>query len=207
MKKSKFEFKDDRSFKEKAISFFQSLLFWKGRKKGIIHTRNITLDDLRAVFFPKDFHEKYKYLGSVPWNEEGDIFKAMEPLVIFLDYKAKPKWCPRWFLRFLQLFGDDNSIVRVRNRRLSNLKRKLTKGFMIWDYKTKWTEYDLRISVSGTDQIQDLADAIEHKVYSDGYREDLADQIKELDPNTNFDKGYCTENLKKELDRLENIKQ
>ena len=207
MKKSKFEFKDDRSFKEKAISFFQSLLFWKGRKKGIIHTRNITLDDLRAVFFPKDFHEKYKYLGSVPWNEEGDIFKAMEPLVIFLDYKAKPKWCPRWFLRFLQLFGDDNSIVRVRNRRLSNLKRKLTKGFMIWDYKTKWTEYDLRISVSGTDQIQDLADAIEHKVYSDGYREDLADQIKELDPNTNFDKGYCTENLKKELDRLENIKR
>jgi hypothetical protein len=205
MKKSKFELKDDRSFKEKATSFLQSLLFWKGRKKGIIHTRNITLDDLRAVFFPKDFHEKYKYLGSVPWNEEGNIFKAMEPLVIFLDYKAKPKWCPRWFLRFLQLFGDDNSIVRVRNRRLSNLKRKLTKGLMIWDYKTKWEWYDLRISVSGTDQIQDLADAIEHKVYSDGYREDLADQIKELDPNTNFDKGYCKENLKQELDRLENI--
>jgi len=205
MKKSKFYTKDTRSFKQKATSFFQSLLFWKGRKKGIIHTRNITLDDLRAVFFPKDFNEKYKYLGSVPWNEEGDIFKAMEPLVIFLDYKAKPKWCPRWVLRFLHLFGSDNSIVRVRNRTLHNLGRRLTKGFMIFDYKTKWEYYDLRISVSGTDQMQDLADAIEHKVYSDGYREDLADQIKELDPDTKFDKGHSIESLKTELERLETI--
>lgn len=202
-KKSKFEFKDNRSLKEKVSNFLQSLLFWKGRKKGVIHTRDITLDDLRAVFFPKDFNEKYKYLGSVPWNEEGDIFKAMEPLIIFMDYKAKPKYCPRWVLRFLHLFGSDNSIVRVRNRTLHNLERRLTKGFMIFDYKTKWEYYDLRISVSGTDQMQDLADAIEHKVYSDGYREDLADQIKELDPNTNFDEGYCIENLKAELDRLE----
>jgi hypothetical protein len=53
--------------------------------------------------------------------------------------------------------------------------------------------------------MQNLADAIEHKFYSDGLREDLADQIKELDPNTNFDKGYTTKMLKEELDRLENI--
>jgi len=204
--KSVFYFKDDRSFKQKAIDFSQSLLFWRGRKKGIIHTRSITLDDLRAVFFPKDFYEKYMYLGSVPWNAEGAIFKAMEPLVIFMDYKARPKWCPRWFLRLLQLFGNDNSIVRVRNRRLSNLKRMLTKGIQLTDYKTKWYDYDLRISVYGTDQMQDLSDAIEHKFYSDGRREDLADQIKELDPNTKFDKGYSTESLKTELDRLENIK-
>jgi hypothetical protein len=204
--KSKFYLKDNRSFKQKAIDFSQSLLFWRGRKKGIIHTRNITLDDLRAVFFPKDFYEKYKYLGSVPWNAEGNIFKAMEPLVIFMDYKAKPKLCPRWFLRFLQLFGNDNSIVRVRNRTLSNLKRALTKGIQLTDYKTKWEWYDLRISVYGTDQMQDLADAIEHKFYSDGRREDLADQIKDLDANTKFDKGYTTESLKTELDRLENIK-
>ena len=206
MKESKFNYKDTRPFKEKAISFSQSLLFWKGRKKGIIHTRDITLDDLRAVFFPKDFNEKYKYLGSVPWNEEGDIFKAMEPLIIFMDYKAKPKYCPRWVLRFLHLFGSDNSIVRVRNRTLHNLERRLTKGFMIFDYKTKWECYDLRISVSGTDQMQDLADAIEHKVYSDGFREDLAEQIKELDPQTKFDKGYTTESLKQELNRLEDDK-
>lgn len=203
MSKSKFgPFKDNRPLKERAIDFFKSLLFWKGRKKGIIHTRDITLDDLRAVFFPKDFYEKYQYLGSVPYNELGDIFKAMEPLVIFMDYKAKPKWCPRWVLRFLHLFGSDNSIVRVRNRSLHNLERRLTKGITLFDYKTKWEWYDLRISVYGTDQMQDLADAIEHKFYSDGLREDLADKIKELDPNTKFNKGYATDSLKEELDRL-----
>jgi len=179
------------------------MIIFKGKKHKHIHTRDIHLDDIRAVFFPKDFYEKYRYLGSVPWNEEGAIFKAMEPLVIFMDYKAKPKWCPRWFLRFLQLFGDDNSIVRVRNRTLSNLKRRLTKGIQLTDYKTKWEWYDLRISICGTDQMYDLSDAIEHKFYNDGLREDLADQIKELDPNTKYDKGYTIDSLKKELERLE----
>lgn len=204
-KKSKFEFKDNRPFKDKIINLSQSLLFWKGRSKGIIHTSNITLDDLRAVFFPKNFNEKYKYLGSVPWHAKSSIFKAMEPLIIFMDYKAKPKWCPRWILRFLHLFGSDNSIVRVRNRTLHNLEKRLTKGFMIWDYKTKWTDYDLRISVSGTKQMQDLADSIERKFYSDGYREDLANQIKELDPTTKHHSGYSIDSLKTELDRLETL--
>jgi hypothetical protein len=204
--KSKFEFKDNRPFKDKAIDFSQSLLFWKGRSKGIIHTRNITLDDLRAVFFPRDFEEKYSYLGCIPYGK-GDIFKAMEPLVIFMDYKAKPKLCPRWFLRFLQLFGNDNSIVRVRNRTLSNLKRRLTKGIQLTDYKTKWYDYDLRISVYGTDQMQNLSDAIEWKFFNKGRRESLAEQIKELDPNTKYTSGYDTDSLKEELDRLENIKQ
>ena len=206
MKDSKFYLKNNRTFKEKTTNFLQSLLFWRGRKKGIIHTRNITLGDLRAVFFPKDYQEKYSYLGCVPWNEEGDIFKAMEPLIIFMDYKAKPKWCPRWFLRFLQLFGNDNSIVRVRNRTLSNLKRRLTKGIQLTDYKTKWYDYDLRISVYGTDQIQDLSDAIEWKFFNKGRRESLAEQIKELDPNTKYNAGYDTDSLRDELDRLENIK-
>jgi hypothetical protein len=181
----------------------KDMVIFKGKKYKFIHTRDITLDDLRAVFFPKDFYEKYKYLGSIPWREEGDIFKAMEPLVIFMDYKAKPKWCPRWFLRFLQLFGDDNSIVRVRNRHLSNLKRKLTKSIQLTDYKTKWEWYDLRISICGTKQMYDLSDAIEHKFYNDGLKEDLADQIKELDPDTKFDSGFSTSMLRVELERLE----
>jgi hypothetical protein len=203
-KKSKFYIKDTRTFKERASDFSQSLLFWRGRSKGIIHTRNIEWSDIRAVFFPKDFYEKYQYLGSIPYGD-GDIFKAMEPLVIFMDYKARPKWCPRWFLRFLQLFGNDNSIVRVRNRRLSNLKRKLTKGIQLTDYKTKWEYYDLRISVYGTNQMQDLSDAIEHKFYSDGRRQELAEQIKELDPNTKYNSGYSIDSLRNELERLETI--
>ena len=202
MKNSKFYIKETRSFKQRVCDSYRSMLFWKGRKKGIIHTRNIEWDDIRAVFFPKDFNEKYSYLGCVPY-EDGDIFKAMEPLVVFMDYKAKPKWCLRWVLRFLHLFGSDNSIVRVRNRTLFNLEQRLTKGIRIADYKTKWEWYDLRISVYGTDQMQDLADAIEHKFYNDGYREDLAGQIKELDPNTKYDSGYSIDSLRNELERLE----
>ena len=205
-KKSKFYLKDNRPFKDKAIDFSKSLLLWKGREKGIIHTRDISLDDIRAVFFPRTFHEKYQYLGSVPWREDSNIFKAIEPLVIFMDYKAKPKWCPRWVLRFLHLFGSDNSIVRVRNRTLHNLEKRLTKGIQLTDYKTKWEWYDLRISVYGTKQMQDLADAIEDRFYDQGLRPDLVEQIKKLDPNTKYDKGYSAEMLKKELDRLENLK-
>jgi hypothetical protein len=178
------------------------MIIFKGKKHKHIHTRDIHLDDIRAVFFPKNFHEKYKYLGSVPWNEEGAVFKAMEPLVIFMDYKAKPRYCPRWVLRFLHLFGSDNSIVRVRNYTLYKLERRLTKGIQLTDYKTKWYDYDLRISVYGTDQMQDLSDAIEHKFYSDGYRQSLADEIKKLDPDTKYNSGYSTESLKVELDRL-----
>ena len=200
MKKNKFY--KPAPLKERVKDFFQSLLFWKGRRKGMIHTRDITWEDIKKVFFPRDFYEKYQYLGSVPYNELGLIFEAMEPLVVFMDYKARPWWCPRWFLRFLHLFGNDNSIVRVRNRFLSNLNHKITGYIMLMDYKTKWKDYDLRISVVGDRQVQNLADAIESRYYEAGYRRDLADQIKELDPNTVFNSGYTPSSLNRELERL-----
>jgi hypothetical protein len=198
---SKFELKDNRPLKVKVLDFLESLLFWKGRRKGIIHTKDITLDDLRSVFFPKSFHEKYRYLGAIPWNEDGKIFKSMEPLVIFMDYKAKPKWCPRWFLRFLHLFGNDNSIVRVRNMKLHNLHRKLTKGIMVYDYKTKWEWYDLRISIAGDKQMSDLADDIQDMYYTRGQREDILEKIYKYNPA--FDNPYWTnKELAKYLDNL-----
>ena len=198
---SKFELKDNRPLKVKVLDFLESLLFWKGRRKGITHTKDITLDDLRSVFFPKSFHEKYRYLGAIPWNEDGKIFKAMEPLVIFMDYRARPKWCPRWFLRFLHLFGNDNSIVRVRNMKLHNLHRKLTKGIMIYDYKTKWEWYDLRISIAGDGQMSDLVDDIQHMYYTRGQREDILEKIYKYNPA--FDKPYWTnKELAKYLDDL-----
>ena len=70
------------------------MILFKGKKYKYIHTRDIILDDVRAVFFPKNFCEKFRYLGSVAYRESGKIFKAMEPLVIFMDNKAKPWWCP-----------------------------------------------------------------------------------------------------------------
>ena len=201
--KNKFALRDNRTFKEKAIDFAQSLLFWRGRKKGIIHTINITFDHMRAVFFPKDFYEKYHYLGAVPYKESSDLFKAIYPLVLAMDYEAKPKWCPRWFLRFLHLFGSDNSIVRVRNRFLHDLGRRLTKGIIIWDYKTKWSDYDLRISISGPIHLNELAYGIEERFYKTGRCNELVEEIKKLDPNASIVWGSVSR-LEKQLEELEN---
>ena len=201
--KNKFEIKDDRTFGEKLTEFGKSLLFWKGRKKGMVHTRDIKLDDIRAVFFPKNFYEKYHYLGVVPYRELGDIFKAIYPLVLAMDYEAKPKYCPRWFLRFLHLFGSDNSIVRVRNRFLHDLEKRLTKGILMWDYKTKWSDYDLRISISGPLHLQNLSDGIESYFYKNGRCEELVEQIKELDPSAPIIYGSVSR-LEKQLEELKN---
>ena len=207
MGKSRFEPKRTRTFSEKVMSFAKmllySVLFWKGRSKGMIYTMNIGFKDVWAVFFPKDFAEKYRYLGSSIWNEDSRYYKALFPLVLALDYEAKPKWCPRWFLRFLHLFGSDNSIVRVRNRRLHNLEKKLTKGIMFVDWKTKWSDYDLRISIYGPEHLQELASAIEDGFYDRGRQTELVEQIKAINPEANPMWGSISR-LEKELEELEN---
>jgi hypothetical protein len=180
-----------------AINFYQSMLFWKGRSKGMIYTRDIDWDDIKEIFFPQSFEEKYGYLGSVPYDEKSEVFKAMYPLVLAMDYEAKPKWCPRWFLRFLHLFGNDKSIVRVRNFTLHKLHRKLTKGIMLIDYKTKWEWYDLRISISAPKHLQDLASAIENDFYSRGRQEEIAEKILELDPKASIIWGSVDRLIKK----------
>jgi hypothetical protein len=180
------------------------MIIFKGKKakQGPVKTSDIKLSDIREVFFPSNFYEKYRYLGCVPYDNEGDIFKALEPLIIFMDYKAKPKWCPRWFLRFLHLFGNDNSIVRMRNWKLAMLHRKLTKGIFMWDYKTKWQWYDLRISVTGDTQIDNLANMIENNYYQKGERQDLIEAILKLDPE--FTQTYWSlDKLQAKLDELE----
>jgi len=189
------------TFKERLISLKYSFLFWKGRSKGMIYTRNLEWDDLRYIFFPKGF-ERYGYLGTQIWNEDSDYYKALYPLVLALDYEAKPKWCPRWFLRFLHVFGADRSIVRVRNRRLSNLLTKLTKGIGFIDWKTKWSNYDLRISISAPKHLQDLAGWIEDGFYSNGRQKELVEQIKALDPEASILWG-SVERFEKQLEELE----
>ena len=169
---------------------------------GMIHTMNIRFKDVWAVFFPKDFGEKYRYLGTCVWREDGIYFKALLPLVLVLDYEARPKWCPRWFLRFLHLFGSDNSVVRVRNRRLHNLEKKLTKGIMLVDWKTKWSDYDLRISAYAPEHINNLSNDIERGFYSRGRQKELVEQIKTIDPNASIIWGSI-ERLEKQLEQLE----
>jgi hypothetical protein len=193
------------TFKQRLDNIKYGILFWKGRSKGMIYTRDLRWDDFRYIFFPKGF-EKYGYLGTQIWNEDGSYFKAMYPLVLAMDYEAKPKWCPRWFLRFLHVFGADKSIVRVRNRKLNDLHRKLTKGIAFWDYKTKWTDYDLRISISAPEHLQNLADDIEGGYYSRGKQEELVAEIKKLDPNASIIWG-SVERFIKQLEKLEAEKE
>jgi hypothetical protein len=100
------------------------------------------------------------------------------------------------------LFGSDNSIVRVRNRKLHDLQRKLTKGIMFMDWKTKWSDYDLRISISAPSHLNDLADAIETKFYKDGRCKELVEQIKELDPEASLMWGSISR-FEKQLEELE----
>lgn len=200
-KENKFVFKDNRPFEEKSLDFLQSLLFWKGRRKGMIYTMDISWRDIRSVFFPKNFRERYEYLGSVPYRENTELFNAIYPLVLAMDYQAKPKWCPRWFLRFLHLFGSDNSIIRVRNLYLHNLEKKLTKGIIMWDYKTKWTNYDLRISISGPEHLVNLSRAIEQDYYSRGRQDEIEKKIKKLDPNFTVIRG-SVDNLIKQYNNL-----
>jgi hypothetical protein len=185
VKESKFYKKTP--LKIRLINFFKSLFFWRGRKKGMIHTMDITLDHVRAVFFPRNFHEKYSYLGSIPWSKGPSMVKS---LVIAMDAEAKPTWCPRWFLRFLHLFGSDNSIVRVRNRWLHDLEMRLTQGIVMWDHKTKWSTYDLRISISAPKHLQDLSSAIEDKTYRDGRKAELIEDIRRIEPG--FERIYMT---------------
>jgi len=44
-----------KPFKERITNFAQSLLFWRGRRKGMIHTGNITWDNIRVIFFTRTF--------------------------------------------------------------------------------------------------------------------------------------------------------
>jgi hypothetical protein len=198
---SKFKIKENKTFSQKAKSFGQSLLFWKGRSKGMIHTRDLEWDDLRYIFFPSKL-ERYGYLSIAFYSDDSEYYKAIYPLVLAMDYEAKPKWCPRWFLRFLHVFGNDKSLVRVRNRTLSNLHRRLTKGIMFWDWKTKWSHYDLRISISGPEHLQELASAIEESFYSRGRQKELVAQILELDPNAPIFWGSI-ERFEAQLEELE----
>ena len=96
--------------------------------------------------------------------------------------------------------------MRVRNRFWSNLSNKLTKGIVFVDWKTKWTDYDLRISVHAPSHIQDLAQAIEEHFYSEGRQKELAVQIKELDPDARIIWGSISR-LEEQLEELENGKE
>ena len=103
------------------------------------------------------------------------------------------------------MFGNDKSIVRVRNWFWHNLHNKLTKGIHFYDWKTKWVDYDLRISIAAPKHLQDLADDIESGFYKRGYRESLVERLKQLDPTVNPD--WDLERLKAQIEFIETAQE
>jgi len=192
------------TLKERLEDLKYTILFWKGRKKKYITTRNLEWSDLRYIFFPRKT-EKYGYLNiSLHYTSE-TYCNALLPLILAMDYEAKPWWCPRWFLRFLHVFGNDKSLVRVRNRRLHDLHRKLTKGIMFWDWKTKWCDYDLRISISGPEHLHNLASWIEQGYYKEGYRAKLMRDIAMYEPDPDAKIIFTgIKHLEEQLEKLQN---
>jgi hypothetical protein len=122
--------------------------------------RPITFKDVWDCFFPQNEWKYYSYLGYIDflYKKGTKEYNLIKELVEFIDKKAKPFWCPRFVLRLLHLYGNDNSIVRCRNQKLSRWAHKLRKGIFITDMKTKWDSWDVR--VYGT-----FTRAIENKIY------------------------------------------
>lgn len=132
--------------------------------------RPIELKDVWACFFPKDEWEYYRYLGYVSflYRKGTKEYELIKRLVEFIEKESKSFWCPRFVLRLLHLYGNDNSIVRCRSQRLSRWHRKLLGGIFITDMKTKWDYYDIRVYGTFTRKI-------EKKIYE---TEDKLDKLR-----------------------------
>ena len=130
---------------------------------------------MRAYFYPitpkriiecfyLDDQHKYRYLG-ISWNifkKGSEPYEYIRDFIKFVDSKAKPKWCPRFVLNLLHLIGNDNSIVKCRNQRVSGWRRKLTRGIMITDIKEKYGT--LRVYGSFPKEIYDELEKLTQKV-------------------------------------------
>ena len=116
------------------------------------------------VFIPE---YKYNYLGYVyiPYDRGTEPYDICRNFLEFVDKQARPWWCPRWFLRFLHVYGNDNSIARVSNRKLHNLYGWIMNGIQITDIKTKWHESDIRIYGYFTREIDAKVIEVENKIF------------------------------------------
>jgi len=137
--------------------------------------QDITLYKVFRCFFPTR-HEKHHYLGITwnPYDENSHMYNVIEEFIVYVDSIARPERCPKFFLRLLHLFGNDNSICRVRNRYLSDLHHHILNNIMIMDIKTKWDEYDIRIYGHFPDNIHKRIEEIEDEFY----------QLSTKDPNS-----------------------
>lgn len=122
-----------------------------------IKFKKLTFKEILECFFPSKGRE-YSYLGYTWWSPDSKEYLYILEFYKAVDKVARPWWCPKFFLRLTFLLGNDNSIVRVRSRKISNLHNKITKGIMITDLKWKFESF--RIYGRFTDKLYDLSDEI-----------------------------------------------
>lgn len=110
------------------------------------------------------WENRRNYIG-INWNlfKEGvEGYFLIDEFLNFVAFEARQWWTPYWFLNLLHLFGNDNSIVRCRNQKISALHRKLTNGIMIMDIKEKYGT--LRIYGNFTDEINFKLKQLQEKI-------------------------------------------
>jgi hypothetical protein len=139
---------------------FKDIVLVKSKVKGStafkVTLQHITIGDVLECFFPIPGSE-YSYLGYSTYDYTfilpgerllRDFFKEV-------DRVARPWWCPKFVLHLLNLFGNDRSLVRVRNRFLAGVFFRLTKGIRVTDIKWKYKTF--RIYGNFTEELQTLA--------------------------------------------------
>lgn len=100
------------------------------------------LKNIWNCFFPNTFNY-YSYLGfslNIYPDKKSNEHKLLDTIFKLIDNEAKPKWCPRWVLRLLNLFGNV-----YKNKRIGMVLNGLLKGIYITNIKTKWHTHDIKV--------------------------------------------------------------
>ena len=118
------------------------------------------LKKLKSVIFPRNENEKYKYLGDFYVCKTDKYYSIIMPIVKLMDRKARPRWCPRVFLRFLSVFGENNN-------RMQEMCKKLIKDYRFIGWKVDEKKHTIFISLYGDDEINFMVYQIEKNFYKE----------------------------------------
>jgi hypothetical protein len=90
-------------------------------------------------FFPNE-HTEFIYLGNIDYlfKKNTEEYNIVKDFILIVDEAARPKWCPKWFLRLLELYKNDNLTI-------NKLHNKITKDIRITNMSTIYHSYDIII--------------------------------------------------------------
>jgi hypothetical protein len=77
-----------------------------------------------TCFFPNEYTE-FIYLGNIDYlfEKNTEEYNIIRDFILVVDRNARPKWCPKWFLRLLELYKDNNSTIdKLHNKITKNIR-------------------------------------------------------------------------------------